>query len=440
VVGAGLAGLQAARRLRQDGWSVVVLEARSEVGGRTKTVELNGHRFDVGGQWTGPGQPRMSALIEELGLTTTPTYTEGKRILRLRGRISTYTGTIPKINPWVLIVAQLSIWKIDRLCKQVPTDKPWDAPKAAEWDSMTALDYAQRNIRNRSVIAMINAAVRVIFGSDLGELSFLHFLFYVHSGGGLTKLIESHEGNQDCWVVGGAQQLCERMADELGSVHTDSPVREIRHDDDGVTVVTDLGEWAADRVVVTVPMPMADRIRYEPPLPTTRDQMTQRVGMGATIKVLALYDRPFWREQGYSGESVCTEGPITVSFDDTTPDGQACLLTFITGTPARGWAERPAQERRQLVLESLVRYFGEEAAEPTHYHECDWATEPFILGAPIATFPPRTLTSFRGALRAPIGRIHWAGTETALESTGFMEGALESGDRVAEEVATALNS
>ncbi len=434
VVGAGLSGLQAARRLAAKDLRVVVLEARDAVGGRTKTVELGGHHFDVGGQWTGPGQPRMTALIEELGLETTPTHSEGKRILDLRGRVSNYTGTIPKINPWTLVIAQLSIWKVDRLCKKVPKDNPWDCPRAVEWDSMTALDWARRHVRNRAVIDMINGAVRVIFGSDMGELSFLHFLFYLNSGGGLTKLIESHEGNQDRWVVGGAQQLCTLMAEQSGAVHTDAPVLEIRQDASGATVVTEGRSWTTKRVIVTVPMPIADRIRYVPALPTTRDQMTQRVGMGATIKVLALYDEPFWRDQGYSGEAVNTEGPVTVTFDDTSPTGQPCLLTFVAGAPARGWAERPESERRDFVLGTLARYFGDQALTPTHYLENDWACEPFIQGAPIATFPPGTLSAFGEALRAPVGRIHWAGTETARDSTGFMEGALESGDRVADEV------
>lgn len=416
----------------------MVLEARDSVGGRTKTVELGGAHFDVGGQWTGPGQPRMTALIEELGLETTPTHSDGKRVLDLRGRVSTYRGTIPKINPWTLIVAQISIWRIDRLCAQVPMDNPWECPRAREWDTMTALDWARRNVRNRSVIDMINGAVRVIFGSDMGELSFLHFLFYLRSGGGLTKLIESHEGNQDRWVVGGAQQLCTRMAEAVGDVHTGQPVVEVQQDNQGVTVVCDAATWSAQRVVVTVPIALADRIRYVPPLPTARDQMTQRVGMGATIKVLALYDAPFWREQGFSGEALNTEGPTTVTFDDTTPSGQACLLTFVAGAPARGWSERPAEERRAFVLDTLARYFGEQARSPTHYHETDWAAEPHVLGAPIATFPPGTLSAFGPALRAPVGRIHWAGTETALDSTGFMEGALESGDRVAAEVLAAL--
>jgi monoamine oxidase len=380
----------------------------------------------------------MTALIEELGLETTPTHSDGKRVLDLRGKVSTYTGTIPKINPWTLIIAQLSIWKIDRLATKVPRDNPWNCPRAIEWDSMTAMDWARRHVRNRSVIAMINGAVRVIFGSDLGELSFLHFLFYLNSGGGLTKLIESHEGNQDRWITGGAQQLCTLMSETAGEVHTGAPVREIRQDEAGVTVETDGDQWSAKRVIVTVPIPLADRIRYVPPLPTSRDQLTQRVGMGATIKILALYDEMFWRDQGFSGESVCTEGPVTVTFDTTSPLGQAGLLTFVTGSPARGWAERPADERRAFVLDTLATYFGEQARHPTHYLENDWATEPFIQGAPIAIFPPGSLSVYREALRAPVGRIHWAGTETALDSTGFMEGALESGDRVAEEVWAAM--
>lgn len=439
VVGGGLSGMNAARRLTAKGQRVIVLEAREEVGGRTKTVEVNGHRFDVGGQWTGPGQPRMYALIDELGLTTTPTYAVGKRILDLRGAISTYSGTIPRVNPWTLIVAQFGIWKIDRLCAQVPKDNPWDCPRAVEWDGMTALDWAKRNLRNESVIAMVNGAVRVIFGMDLANLSFLHFLHYLHSGGGFEKLIASHDGQQDRWVAGGAQQLCTRMVPLAGTVHTSAPVRKITQDANGVQVVSDVGAFRAKRVVVTVPIALADRIQYEPPLPTMRDQMTQRSGMGATIKVLALYQDSFWRNAGLSGESVSTDLG-TVTFDDTTPGGQAALLMFVTGSPARGWSERPAEERRRFVLDTLVRYFGERARTPTHYLENDWAVEPFILGAPIATFPPGTLSAFGPALRAPVGRIHWAGTETALESTGFMEGALESGDRVAAEVLRELRA
>jgi monoamine oxidase len=435
VVGAGLAGLTAARILVRAGRSVRVLEARDRVGGRTWTGPLSDGQFDFGGQWIGPGQPRMTALVEEFGLATTPTYHDGRKIFDLNGRVSSYRGTIPKAAPWTLIGAQLVLWKLERLCKTVDIVDPWSSPKAALYDGQTLGGWLRKQTWNTDVHAMVNAAARVIFGSDTTELSLLHFLWYVHSGGGLEKLIETHGGNQDTRIDAGAQAFCDGMASELDVV-LEAPVRSIEQGD-SVTVHTDAGTFEAGRVIVTIPPPLADRIRYTPALPTLRDQLTQRVGMGATIKCFALYDRPFWREAGLSGEAASTQGPVGVAFDAVTASGQAALVGFVVGAPGRGWAERPPEERRKLVLDTFARWYGDEALAPTDYHEADWAAEPWSAGAPIATFPPGTLSVFGPALRAPVGRIHWAGTETARESTGFMEGAVESGERVAEEILAA---
>lgn len=433
VVGAGLAGLTAARNLSRAGQRVRVLEARDRVGGRTWTATLGRGEFDLGAQWIGPGQPRMTALVEEFGLATAPTFHDGKKVFDLRGRVSTYTGTIPKAAPWTLVGAQLVLWKLDRLCRRVDIVAPWSSPDAARFDADTLQGWLVRNTWSADVRAMVNSAARVIFGSDTSELSLLHFLWYVHSGGGLMKLIETHGGNQDTRIDVGAQSFCEGLAGGIDVV-LKAPVRAIEQRDGGVLVRTDAGDFEAGRVVVAVPPPLADRIRYSPPLPTLRDQLTQRVGMGATIKCYALYDSAFWRDAGFSGEGVSTDGPVGVSFDAVTASGQAALVGFVVGAPARGWAERPADERRSMVLDCFARWFGEAAREPSEYHEADWATEPWSGGAPIATFPPGTLSVFGPALRAPVGRIHWAGTETACESTGFMEGAVESGERVAEEI------
>ncbi len=438
VVGAGLSGLFAARKLARAGVGVAVVEARDRVGGRTWSGKLGDGTFDFGAQWTGPGQPRMTALVEELGLTIHPQYAEGRKILDLEGKVSTFTGTIPRVAPWKLVRLQLAIWKVERMLRQVPPEAPWEAPKAALWDSMTLLDWERRHLKNRHVIALFNTAVRVIFGSDASELSLLHVLHYLHSGGGLMKLVETHGGNQDSRIEGGAQTLSTRMAEELDTVVLSAPVREVRQSEGGVAVVTDAGTWTGKRAVLALPPPLADRIVYSPRLPTLRDQLTQRSPMGGTVKVFALYDRPFWRDRGLSGESACTAGPLTVTFDNCTETGQACLLAFVTARHARGWSDRPAEERRGLVLKSFAKWFGDEALKPTLYHEADWAAEPFSDGAPIATFPPGTLSVFGPALRRPCGRIHWAGTETARESCGFMEGALEAGDRVADEVLAAL--
>ncbi len=440
VVGAGLSGLFAARKLERQGASVLVVEARDRVGGRTWSQKLGDGVFDFGAQWTGPGQPRMSALVDEFGLTIHPQFHDGRKILDLGGRISTYTGTIPRVAPWKLIRLQLGIWKIERLCRQVPPEAPWEAPKAALWDSMTLLDWERRHLKNRDVIALFNTAVRVIFGSDAAELSVLHAFHYLHSGGGLMKLIETHGGNQDSRIEGGAQILSTRMAEALEEeVVLEAPVRAVRQDATTVTVTTDRGEWSARRAVFALAPTLANRIMYSPALPTLRDQLTQRTPMGATAKIFALYDRPFWRERGFSGEVATTAGPLTVTFDNCTETGQASLLAFVTAGGARGWSDRPADARRALVLDAFTRYFGAEAANPTLFHEADWATEPFSGGAPIATFPPGTLSIFGPALRRPCGRIHWAGTETARECCGFMEGALEAGDRVADEVLAALS-
>lgn len=437
VVGAGLAGLTAARELSRAGHRVVVLEARDRVGGRTWTHPVGGHDFDLGGQWIGPGQPRMTKLVEEFSLATTPTFHTGRKVMELGGRVSTYRGTIPRAAPWTLVEAQLSLWRLDRLCRQVDIAEPWSSPRAAEFDGQTVGGWLKRQTLFSDVAAMVNAAARVIFGSDVGELSLLHFLWYVHSGGGLLKLIETHGGNQDTRIDVGAQSFCLRLAEGL-DLRLSTPVRGITQGDDGVSVQTDAGDFEARRVVVTLPPALASRLRYEPPMPTLRDQLTQRVGMGATIKCFALYDRPFWRDAGFSGEAVSMEGPVTVTFDAVTASGQAALVAFVVAAPGRGWAERPEAERRSIVLDTFVRFFGPDAAEPTAYREADWATEAWSGGAPIATFPPGTLSVFGPALRAPVGRIHWAGTETARESTGFMEGAVESGERVAAEVAAAL--
>ncbi|MGB0591646.1 MAG: flavin monoamine oxidase family protein [Myxococcota bacterium] len=434
VVGAGLAGLTAARHLTRAGRSVIVLEARDRVGGRTRSEPLGDGVFDLGGQWLGPTQTRMHDLVREFGLETHPTYSSGRQVLELGGRRSTYAGTIPKLDPWTLIRLQWGIHRIERAIKTVPAERPWEAPHAKLWDSMTAEDWLRRSVKRPDAIAVIRAAVRVILGAELGEISCLAFFHYCSSSGGLMTLVETEGGHQESRVVGGTQQISERLATDAGQVQLSCPVRAIKQGADSVIVRHDGGEVSGQHVIVAVPPPIADRIHYDPGLPTLRDQLTQRTSMGATVKCLALYDTPFWRSDGLSGEAVSGDGPISVAYDNTDASGQACLVAFVVAGPARGWCDAPEAERRAAVLSHLGRLYGPRALEPTHYREQDWASEPWSGGAPVANFPPGTLSRFGAALREPVGRIHWAGTETARAFTGFMEGAVESGVRAAEEL------
>jgi monoamine oxidase len=436
IAGAGLAGLAAARALDAAGVSVLVVEARDRVGGRTWSAPVGGATFDLGGQWIGPGQPRMYRLATELGLETFPTFEQGTKVVEVRGRISTYDGAMPSLSPLALVQLQLVLQRLNALARRVPRDRPWQAARAERHDATTLETWRRVLVSHPAARGVMDAAIRTIFGAEAGELSLLHVLHYVSEAGGMGALTETKGGFQQDRIRGGAQLFSSRMADALGPerVQLARPVRLILHDRDGVTLIAGGSRLRARRAIVAVPLPLADRIEYSPALPTLRGQLTQRTGMGATVKCLALYDRPFWRERGFSGEAVCGDGPIAVTYDNTTPEGQAALLAFVVGRPARGWSERAPAVRRGEVLGSLARWFGAEALRPTAYHETDWAAEPWSGGCPIATFPPGTLTGFGEALRTPVGCIHWAGTELATTCSGFMEGAVASGEQAAAEV------
>ncbi|MCB9681651.1 MAG: FAD-dependent oxidoreductase [Alphaproteobacteria bacterium] len=439
VVGAGLAGLAAARRLVEAGASVAVVEARERVGGRTHTLVHEGATIDVGGQWIGPGQPRMLALARELGVATFPTPLGGKQVLDLAGTLSSYAGTIPKVGIAHLLQLQLALTLIERIRKGVPPEAPWDAPGAAALDGQTLLGWVRRHLPSSVVRQLLTPTVRTVFGADPGELSMLHFAHYVASAGGFMPLVDTEGGFQELRLVDGAQAFSEGLADRVGRerVHLGRPVRGVSQDDDGVTVHTDDGDLRGGHAIVAMPLGLLDRLRWAPALPPLRDQLHQRCPMGATVKVFCAYARPFWRDAGLSGEAVCTEGPISVVFDNTAPGGPPMLLAFVTGTPARDWASRPQAARLQAVLDLLARYFGPEAATPVWTHEQDWVTDPWAGGCPITLFPPGTLSVFGPVLREPVGRVHWAGTETATRCTGFMEGAVTSGERAADEVIAA---
>jgi monoamine oxidase len=440
VVGAGLAGLTAARELSRAGARVVVLEARDRVGGRTFSEQIDGMWIDRGGQWIGPGQKRMEKLVRELGLGTFPTHFRGKKVLDLGGKISTYDGTIPKLNPLDLLLLHHGLSKAEKERAKIPLDKPWLADRAQELDSLTLAAWQKKLIPSRVVRDIFDVAVRVIFGAESSELSLLHFLFYANSGQGLMHLVEIDGGAQRDRFTRGAQSVALGLAAELGDrVVLGAPARKVEQDADGVTVHTDKGAYRGKYVVVAVPPALAGRIEYAPLLPSNRDALMQRFPMGATTKVMAFYEKPFWRDRGMSGEVVSTDSPVTVVFDNSPADAsRGCLLGFVVGKPARELGTRSAEERKRTVLAAFARFFGREAADPITYVEQDWQSEAWTRGCPTGIMPPGVMTQLGPSLRVPVGRLHWAGTETAAEYTGYMEGAVESGERAAREIVARL--
>jgi monoamine oxidase len=272
-----------------------------------------------------------------------------------------------------------------------------------------------------------------VFSVEPADVSLLHVLFYAAAAGGWDDLLDTEGGAQQDRLAGGTQQLSVRMAEELGDrVELSAPVRAIRSDDEAESVIA--GEVRARRAIVAVPPALAARIEYDPPLPGPRDQLSQRMPMGSVIKCMAVYDEPFWRHDGLSGQAVSLPGPAQVVFDNTPPNGSPGLIGFLEGRDARELAVVPEAERRDAVLRGFQRLFGRRAAHPVLYVDKDWSAEPYSRGCYAGVFGPGAWTGYGRLLREPVGRIHWAGTETATRWMGYMDGAIQSGRRAAVEV------
>ncbi len=441
VVGAGLAGLTAARRLTEAGVSVLVVEARERVGGRTYTRPASdGTLLDLGGQWIGPTQQRMLALAEELGAATFKTYDTGNNVQYSGGQRQTYSGPIPTTDPLASADVIEAMLSLNMMAREVPLEAPWQAASAAEWDAQTVETWLQANVASEGARNLLELGVQAVFSAEPHDLSLLHFLFYVHSAGGLMDLLGVTAGAQERRFHQGAQYVSLKLAERLGArVLLNTPVHTIAQDYSSVRVIADTLEVRAERVIVAIPPTLAGRLRYRPALPGYRDQYTQRIPMGTVIKVQCLYPTPFWRAAGLTGQASSDSGAVRITFDNTPERGApGVLLGFIEGDDGRAWGRRSQEERRAAVLECLVRYFGAEAGEPLDYVEQSWAEEEYSRGCYAGYMPPGVWTAYGEAVRAPIGRIHWAGTETATIWNGYMEGAVQSGERAAAEVGLAL--
>ena len=442
VIGAGLAGLVTARRLSAAGRQVAVLEARDRVGGRTLNLPLgDGNVVEIGGQWVGPTQDRVLALAAELEIGTFPTHAAGENLVELDGMVKRYRGTIPRLSPAILMDVGQAQFRLDRMARAIPTEAPWRAGRAEEWDGQTAWTWIRRNTVTRGARALLQLAVEAVWAAHPADLSLLHLLFYTRAAGNFDALIGTEGGAQQDRFVGGSQALSLKLAEQLGDAVTlSAPVRRIEHLADRVTVVSDAGRLVGRAVVVAIPPTLCARIAYDPPLPALRDQLTQRMGQGSVVKCMAVYDEPFWRAEGLSGQVTSADGPVKVMFDNSPPDGRpGVLLGFLEGRQARELGAWEPGPRRRAVIGCFERLFGPRAAQPEQYLEQVWADEEWTRGCYGCIMPPGGWVSFGAALRPPIGRIHWAGAETAVTWNGYMDGAVRSGEAAAAAVTDQLD-
>ncbi len=405
------------------------------MGGRIYTTQVGGAAFDLGGQWVGPQQVRLLKLASELGIKTYPQHHQGTKLLFWQGKLRRFRGEVPWLSP----LAMYELWRLERFtrkaCGQIPPDAPWKAPEAKAWDGLTLEAWKQQFFKSNGAKLFLDIVARAVCTAEPIELSLLYFLSYLRWGNGLNTLISIPNGAQQDRFVGGVQPLCQRLSDELGPhLHLDTPVLNIRQAEQEVMVRTNRDEYIAQRVILAIPPVLAGEITYEPALPIQRHQLTKQMPMGSVIKYVAVYDRPFWRDKGFSGEAFSDTGPGVTTFDGCTSTGTPALVTFSDGAVAREYAAKTPEERKQAVLKQFAALFGPEALQPVAFAEQNWLAETWSRGCYAGIMGPGVMTEYGPALAAPCGRIHWAGTETATQWMGYIEGALQSAERVTQEV------
>lgn len=431
VVGAGLSGLVAAWRLARAGVQVRVLEARARVGGRTLTRPLGRGVADLGGQWIAPAQVRVLALADELGVARFEQFRDGRAVV-----VEDQGGSW-----WSRLRSGLElgrfIRRIERMRARVVLDRPGTGPRAAAWDAMSLGDWLAR-MRTRRARDSLALLARLHFAAEPGEISFLHALHILQAGSGLVGA--GGVGGSEMRLAGGAQSLSLRLAAALaGRVCLGQPVTSIEQTRDGVVVSCADARHAGRYAILAVPPAAIARVAVTPRWPDALAAIHAGTSLGPVIKHALAYERAFWRERGLSGEAYDARGPVSAVVDHTDANGaQPALLAFMLGNQARRLSALDPAARRRIIIEAIVDMLGPEAAAPVAHAEHDWASDPWSTGC-VTVMAPGVLGRYHGALRAPVGPIHFAGTETAERWPGYMDGAVEAGTRAAAEVLARLH-
>jgi monoamine oxidase len=389
----------------------------------------------------------MFALAKRFGLELIEQLSEGNCAAQIEGKDTSIIfpyGELPKFSEEdkLDIVRIRMMW--EELCHTIDIKQPSNP----EYDSLTVEEFVTKQGGGATALATVSIWTRAFLGCEPNELSALYFLDYYKSGGGLLQMrSDKKDGGQYLRVRRGTQSFSNSISESMvpGSVILEAPVHQISQNTSGATVTTvDGTRYHCKKVIVSVPTPVYKDLVFSPPLPLDKAKYSSSTTLGYYAKVILLWEKPWWREQGFCGMTQSFVGPSAVTRDSSDELlGQFSLTCFVTGEPERAWSKLSASKRREAIFVQLITLFGAKnegnIRAPTEVFEQEWAKDPWSRGCPCPYPPPGIMTDVGAALRAPFGAVHFVGTETAFEWKGYMEGAVRSGERRATEVCDALS-
>jgi putrescine oxidase len=441
IIGAGASGLTAATELHKAGLTVAVLEARDRVGGRLWTDDIEGAMLEIGGQWVSHDQDALKDTIAELGLEAFSRYRAGENVyINAAGTRTRFEGEIFPVSAETEREIRRLIEKLDGLVAETDPDRPWAHPRAKELDEISFRAWLENETADqeaRDNIGMFIAGAMLT--KPAHAFSTLQALLMAASAGSFSNLVDA-DYILDERVVGGLQQVPILLAERLGGdVHLGQAVRTLRWSDADVVAVTDDLEVHARRVIVAVPPVLYSRISFEPPLPRRQHQLHQHLSMGFVIKVHAVYETPFWREDGLSGTAFSPYELVHEAYDNTNfGDTRGTFVGFVSDEAADAVFTLTAEERKLRILTSLSHYFGEKALTPVVYYESDWGAEEWTRGGDAASIGHGGLARYGADLRTPVGPISFSCSDLAGQGYQHVDGAIRMGRETAAAVAAGL--